>query len=386
MILHGKKIAIIGGGPGGLTLARLLQLNAIAVHVYERDADPTVRQQGATLDLHQESGLQALRIAGLLDEFRKHYRPGADKLRVADAAANIHWEDHDKKVDDFEHPYFRPEIDRGPLRDILIASLTPGTVVWNSQYVSMSPEGSGWRVMFASGQSAYADVVVAADGANSKIRPLISSIKPVYSGVTVIEGNIYDAARNAPMLSALVQGGKVFALGGGKTIILSAKGDGCLSFYTGCRTPEQWVTESGVAFDKPAEVFAWFRQEFADWDLIWQELFATTSLYIVPRPMYHYPLDQHWDALPNLTMLGDAAHRMPPYAGEGVNMAMQDALELYECFTGLGFASVQEAIAEYEMRMRARASEVTAITLQHTDALHAADSLPYLVSLFTQPV
>ncbi len=60
-----KIIAIVGGGPGGLTLARLLQMNGANVTVYERDASRSARVQGATLDLHEESGLKALRKAGI---------------------------------------------------------------------------------------------------------------------------------------------------------------------------------------------------------------------------------------------------------------------------------------------------------------------------------
>lgn len=80
MLLQNKKVAIVGGGPAGLTLVRLLQLKGIDVNVYERSKDRFVPQQGATLDLHHESGLKALREGGLIEEFKKHYRPGADRL------------------------------------------------------------------------------------------------------------------------------------------------------------------------------------------------------------------------------------------------------------------------------------------------------------------
>ena len=84
MTLQNKHVAIIGGGPGGLTLARLLQLKDADVKVYERDANKDVRVQGATLDLHEESGLAALQKAGLMDAFKANYRPGAEKMRVVE--------------------------------------------------------------------------------------------------------------------------------------------------------------------------------------------------------------------------------------------------------------------------------------------------------------
>ncbi len=80
MKLKDKKIAIVGGGPGGLTLARLLQLQDVDVTVYERDADKNARVQGAPLDLHENSGLAAIRQAGLLDVFKQSFMPGVFRV------------------------------------------------------------------------------------------------------------------------------------------------------------------------------------------------------------------------------------------------------------------------------------------------------------------
>ncbi|MBA4852725.1 NAD(P)/FAD-dependent oxidoreductase [Emticicia sp. BO119] len=378
MILQDKKIAIVGGGPGGLTLANLLAIKGANVKVYERDVNKDVRVQGATLDLHEESGLEALRRAGLLNAFYANYRPDAGKLRILDKEGNIKMDNH--TADDFgEH---RPEIDRGPLRRILLDALPDEAIVWDSHFLWMEQQGEGWLLYFKNGTSAYADIVIAADGANSKIRPNINNIKPIYSGITAVEGNLYNAAIHAPKLYDLVKGGKIFAFGDEQSLILSAKGDGSLSFYTGCKVPENWVTESGIDFTDKAQVFAWFKDAFGSWDSQWQELFASDELWFVPRPMYHYPLDQYWGTLPNLTMLGDAAHRMPPYAGEGVNMAMQDAYELADCLTSDDFHSVKEAIASYEKQMLKRASAVTQMTLDSTEMLHSEGAIEKMLRMF----
>ncbi|MBO2011488.1 FAD-dependent oxidoreductase [Hymenobacter negativus] len=383
MLLQNKQIAIVGGGPGGLTLARLLQQSGATVKVYERDLNRHVRVQGATLDLHDESGLAALRAAGLLEEFKAHYRPGADKLRLTDKHATIVLDQHaEAQADTFGDASFRPEIDRGPLRNILLDSLHPNTVAWNSQLASMQPAGAGWQLTFQSGAMAKADIVIGADGANSKIRPLLTPIRPFYSGVTVVEGSLYDSAQNAPRIHELMQGGKIFAMDDSKTLVVSAKGDGSLAFYTGCKTAETWARDSGINFSEVAQVLAWFRQEFAGWDDIWQELFAAETTHCVPRPQYCMPLDQTWLAQPNLTLLGDAAHLMPPYAGEGVNMAMLDALELSNCLASDQFSNMQAAIAHYEAQMRQRASAVAGETLAQTEALHSPHALAHLVDLF----
>ncbi|MFT4016480.1 MAG: NAD(P)/FAD-dependent oxidoreductase [Agriterribacter sp.] len=378
MLIDQKKIAIIGGGPGGLTLAKLLQIKGAEVKLYERDESKNVRVQGTTLDLHEESGLEALRRAGLIDAFYANYRPNAGRLRITDKHAVIHLDDHAA-----ENAYAgnRPEIDRAPLRHILLESLRPGTVVWNSYFVSMEKQDKGWILHFKNGTSAYADIIVAADGANSKVRSYITGIKPVYSGVTIVEGNVYDAEINAPELFKLVKGGKLFAFGDEQSLILSAKGDGSLSFCTGCKVRENWVQQTGIDFNDKQQVFTWFKTAFGTWNDIWQGLFNGDDIWFIPRPQYHFPLNQQWAALPDVTMLGDAAHRMPPYAGEGVNQAMQDAYELADSLTGYQFANTQQAIAYYESNMLKRTSEVTAFTLHNTEMLHAEDPINRMLEI-----
>lgn len=379
MLLTNKKTAIIGGGPGGLTLARLLQLQGADVTVYERDLDRRARQQGATLDLHDESGLRALTAAGLLAEFQANYRPGADKMRLTDGQATIAFDQHEQAAEhSFGHEHFRPEIDRGPLRELLIDSLAPHTIVWNSQITSIEPTGEGWQLRFANGSAAYADLLIGADGASSKVRPLVTPLRPFFTGYTVVEGNLYDAAQNAPKLWTLVKGGKVFALDGEKSIILSAKGDGSLSFYTCQRSAENWVQTSGIDFQSHVSVATWFAQDFAAWAPVWHELVSGGHAYFVPRPQYCMPLDQDWSTQPNITLLGDAAHLMPPYAGEGVNMAMLDALEISQVLTDGRFADLQAAIARYETEMRRRGAEVAAVSIESMEQMHSPNGLAWM--------
>jgi 2-polyprenyl-6-methoxyphenol hydroxylase-like FAD-dependent oxidoreductase len=375
-ILRNKKIAIVGGGPGGLTLARILQMNNADVKVYERDPGKDARAQGATLDLHYESGLKALREAGLMEAFKANYRPGADSMRVIDKHANIVMEDAEREKGD--EAYFRPEIDRGPLKKILLESLHPDTVVWNSHFVSLARLDSGWQLTFRDGATVFADIVIAADGANSKIRPYITPIKPFYAGITIVEGAVYNSATTAPNIHRLLQNGKIFAMGDDRSLIISSKGDGSIVFYTGCKTDEYWSRDCGTDFSDKAQVFAWFKTTFAGWAPVWNELFENASPHFIPRPQYCMPLDQTWEALPDLTMLGDAAHLMPPYAGEGVNMAMLDALELGQCLTNDAFPDTLAAIAYYEQQMRIRASATAAQTLESTDALHSSNAFSFI--------
>ncbi|MGY0035207.1 FAD-dependent oxidoreductase [Pedobacter sp. NJ-S-72] len=297
-LIVNKKIAIVGGGPGGLTLARLLQMNGADVKVYERDINKDARVQGATLDLHEESGLKALEEAGLMSAFEENYRPGADRMCITDKKANILYEDNA----DEEDKRSRPEIDRGPLQNILLDSLQPHTVVWDSHFVSLFPQGNSWKLEFKNGQTAFADIVIAADGANSKIRPYLTPIKPFYAGVTVIEGAVYNSETASPKVHKLLNGGKIFAMGDEKTLIVSSKGDGSLVFYTGCKTDENWSKNIGIDFSHKKQVLAWFKKEYSGWDNIWDELFENAASKFVPRPQYCMPFDQTWEALPNLTI------------------------------------------------------------------------------------
>ena len=384
MKLQDKKIAVVGGGPGGLTLAKLLQLKGINVKVYERDLDKNARVQGAPLDLHDDSGLAALGKAGLLKEFKNNFLPKADRKKILDKHAVVFFSDHETKVEEnFENPHFRPEIDRGALRKILLESLQPETVVWDSHFSSMGKHGDGWLLHFKNGSTVYADLVIAADGANSKIRPYITDIKAFYSGIVMLEGTIYDAHRTAPQISALLNGGKIMAFANAKSILMGQKGNGEIGFYASFKADENWMTNSGLNFGDKKQLLEWFKTTYPGWSTVWNGLFENASEPFIPRPIYCMPLDQAWKTLPNLTMLGDAAHVMPPFAGEGVNMAMLDALELSECLTCDKYDTILEAIAAYESRMQKRAATAAKESLDNGELMHSEKALTAMLDFFS---
>lgn len=384
MLLENKQVAIIGGGPGGLTLARLLQLQNVNVKVYERDLNKDARVQGSPLDLHDQSGLAAIHKANLFQEFKDNFMPGADKTLIMDESAKIFFSDHDTNVDeDFGNEHFRPEIDRGVLRKILLESLQPETVVWNSHFLSMEPHNEGWMLQFKNGSSVYADIVVGSDGANSKIRPYITDIQAFYSGITMLEGNIYDSEKSAPIMHSLLNGGKIMAFGNEKNLLMGQKGDGALGFYASFRTPESWAANSGLDYADKTQILEWFKKKYPEWSTNWHELFENVSVPFIPRPIYCMPLDQNWKTLPNATIIGDAAHVMPPFAGEGANMAMRDALDLSESLTSNEHKTIQEALEHYESMMRERASKAAQESLENGDKMHSKDSLETMMAFFS---
>jgi len=377
--IKNKKIAIVGGGMAGLTLARLLQLENADVTVYERDFDQNVRVQGSTLDLHKGTGLEAMKRAGLLDEFYQHHRAVASKMLLVDGSLNIKFDDHDFAEFTSET---RPEIDRAPLRDILLNSLQPNTVVWDRQFTSMKKENAGWRIHFKNGTDAYADMVVAADGANSKVRPYLSLLKPIYSGITLIQGDIDEAKINAPRLFSFAKGGKVMAFDDEKFIGFGSKDDGSVMFVACFKCPENWLRESGIDFKNKDQVLSWFKAEFSTWSHIWHEFFSANTVQFTPRPQYYYPLDQKWETQENLTLIGDAAHRMPPFAGEGANVAMQDSFELAEVLTSGKFSDIKTAIGHFEKDMIARGADSTRMTLENTERMFSKTGLEQMLSFF----
>lgn len=351
-LLEKKSIAIVGGGPGGLTLARLLQLKGANVKVYERDYNKEARVQGAIVDLHFDSGLKVMEVAGLMDAFKASYMQGANKYRMVDKDGNICF-DENSQEDDFGNEHFRPEIDRGALRTILSNALLPGTIVWDSQLASLEQVNNTWQLNFKNNTTATADIVIGADGHRSKIRPYVTNIQARYSGATIIQGEIDHPEQDCPEMYALVNKANLMIFGDGKTIAAQPRGDGGLTFYASSLYPENWVNTSGIDFSNSEEVYAYLVAFYEGWSPLFFTLFKACN-HFTPRPLNYFPLDQHWDTKTNITLIGDAAHLMPP-SGEGVNTAMLDALDLSECLTSGQFKNIPAALAAYEQQMLARA-------------------------------
>ncbi len=382
MLLKNKQIAIVGGGPGGLTLARLLQLKGSKVKVYERDIDEHARVQGSPLDMHEDSGWVAIRKGNLIEEFKTNFLQGADKRIIVNERAEIMFNDHEIKPNqDLGSEPNRPEIERGALRKVLLDSLQPETVIWDSNFISMEKKNEGWVLYFKNGSCVYADLVIAADGANSKIRPYVTKTKAFYTGVTMVEINIDNAAKATPHLYALLNGGKIMAFGNGKNILGGQKGCGGLGFYASFKMGENWAANSGLNFSDRTQLLSWFKKEYFEWSTIWYELFENATMPVIPRPIYCMPLDQTWKALTNLTLLGDAAHVMPPFAGEGANTSMFDALELSECLSSDKYLTLQEAIAAYEVSMRERVANGAKQSLENGERMHSDGALNKMLSV-----
>ena len=373
--IDGKKIAIAGGGPGGLTLARLLQQNGAQVSVYERDQSRDARIQGSALDLHENSGLAALEAAGLTEAFWANHRPDLDSLRITDGNGKVLHE-HLRRMSGSGK---RPEIERGPLRDLLLDSLQPGSVEWDCKLESSEFQGERVLLHFANGQTSVADIAIGSDGANSRLRELVTPIRPQYVGVSLVEGLVPAAKDAIPELWGLLGGSALIALGGERTIGMGTKPDGSVLLYAGLKTDDPAATQSLEETLSPDQRVRWFHTNFKGWGDLWEPLFRE-AVSMVWRPLLVCPADQHWKPKPNATLIGDAAHVMPPYAGEGVNMAMLDALILSRFL--LSEDTPGDAIAAYEAEMFSRMRSMTADTMLNTEMFYAPDACERVVALF----
>jgi len=202
-------VTIIGAGLGGLTLARVLHVHGIRATVYEGEASPAARAQGGMLDIHQYNGQLALKAAGLFEEFRGLIHPGGEATRVLDKTGAVLLDDPD------DGSGGRPEVPRGELRRILLESLPAGTA-------ARSLGDGRHEVTFADGSSVTTSLLVGADGAWSRVRPLLSGVKPEYVGTSFIETYLYDADARHPAAARAVGAGGMMALAPGKGIQATA--------------------------------------------------------------------------------------------------------------------------------------------------------------------
>ncbi|CAL9659442.1 Flavin-dependent monooxygenase [Streptomyces sp. enrichment culture] len=345
------RISIIGAGPGGLTCARILQQRGMAVTVYDRDRGPAARNQGGTLDLHADNGQLALREAGLLDEFFELARPEGQEMRQMDPAGTI--TSHQVPAAD---ELFKPEIDRGQLRDLLLDSLQPGTVHWGRALDTISGPDDGPRHLhFTDGTTIRTDLVIGADGASSCVRPAVSPAVPEYTGVSFLEAWFSDVENRHPDLAELVGQGSAHAADGERALFAQRNSGNHIRVYVIRRVPADWISMSGLTVEDTDGIRALLLDEFAGWSPRMRRMITENDGPYVNRPIFALPVPHTWEHNPTVTLLGDAAHLMPPL-GVGVNLAMLDAAELALALADA--ATVADAIRTYEKTMLPRSTEM----------------------------
>ncbi|MWA05943.1 FAD-dependent oxidoreductase [Actinomadura sp. LD22] len=357
------RIAVIGGGPAGLTFARVLHRHGHPVTVLERDSAPDARPPGGTLDLHANLGQLALDKAGLLAEFRALSRPEGQAMRILAPDGTV-LRDWPARTDDRAHP----EIDRGQLRDLLLGPLD---VQWGRGVTQVVPgTRDGVLVGFADGREEAFDLVVGADGAWSRVRPALSPAAPHYTGITSVETSLDGVDTRHPDLARLVGDGSVAVYGVNRAVVAQRNSGGHVKVYAQFRAPLDWHADLDP--DDVEAVRSHVLGLFEGWAPRVLDLLRHGAAF-AHRPLYVLPVSHTWAHVPGVTLLGDAAHLMPPL-GVGANLAMLEGAELAESVAAApGPAGLDEAVRAFEERMWTRAGRWAKITAAGLERLVSPD-------------
>jgi 2-polyprenyl-6-methoxyphenol hydroxylase-like FAD-dependent oxidoreductase len=367
-------VTIVGAGLGGLTLARVLHVHGIPATIYEAERSAEGRTQGGQLDIHEHDGQLALEAAGLAERFRAIIHRGGEASRVLDRHGTVLLDEPDDGTGG------RPEVLRGDLRRILLDALPGETIQWGRRVTGAQALGDGrHQLTFADGSAVVAGILVGADGAWSKIRPLLSDAKPEYIGTSFIETYLYDADERHPAAAEAVGAGAMLALAPGKGIVAHREAGNVLHTYVELNRPAEWI--AGIDFSDATAAIARVAAEFDGWAPALTALITEGDTPPIPRPIYALPSGHRWDRVPGLTLLGDAAHLMPP-SGEGANLAMFDGAELGKAIAAHP-GDVEAALTAYEQSMFPR-SESAAVDAHRIQELCLGDRAPFgLVDFFT---
>ncbi|MGE7390868.1 FAD-dependent oxidoreductase [Streptomyces sp. NPDC004126] len=342
------RIAIAGAGLGGLVCARVLQQHGVPVTVFERDTDAHSRSQGGTLDIHEDTGQAALHTAGLFDQFLALSRPEGQEWRLYDRHATLIR--HDQAGDD---DLSRPEIDRGQLRVLLLDSLAPGTVRWGHSVRTVSPLPNGTaRLHHHDRAGEDFDLVIGADGAWSRVRPALSDAQPFYAGVTLVEAHFDDVDGRHPNIAHLVGRGTMSAKAGRRSLVLQRNSKGHVRAYINFRGPRDW--HAGLDLADTQAVRARLLAQYQGWHESLLDIVRDNDGGFINRPVFILPVPHSWQRVPGITLLGDAAHLMPP-VGVGANLALLDGAELARAV--IAHSGIDEALDAYESVMLPRAAD-----------------------------
>lgn len=365
-------IAIVGAGLGGLALARVLHVNGIDAVVYEREPSRAARGQGGMLDIH--SGQRALREAGLIEQFYAIARGEGQDMRLLTPDGTLLFQEDTPD----DAPLERPEVDRADLRNLLLDSLPGDTVRWGHAFAA----ADNGLLHFADGRTATCDLLVGADGAASRVRALLTDARPAHIGQNVVEVGIPDIDRTHPDLAAMVGRGNYWVLGNGISLAAQRNGDGRVrigvSFYN---TAEDWFATSGIPFHDPAAARARLIDLLPGWDPRITALIDACDDEVVPRAITTLPVGLTWPSTPGVTLVGDAAHLMPP-VGHGANMALLDGALL-----ALALAAhphdVPTAVKEYEREMFERTGAVARMSADMKELLMSPDAAEKMLAFFS---
>ena len=208
----------------------------------------------------------------------------------------------------------------------------------------------------------------------------------MYSGAQYVTATMRHVSTKYPHLAALCGSGSLCALGGGNGIVTHRGPQDSIRLYAAVSTPqEHWAAAARLENKTAAEVKTTLLGDerlFRNWAPALQDLLATAcdeetkdnpGCGAEIKPYYMLPVGHRWDQQTGVTLIGDAAHLMTPWAGEGVNLALWDSLDLARVLAAMPEAkdaaewqaALDPRICEFEKTMLARAQERAEETDRH---------------------
>jgi salicylate hydroxylase len=342
MVQSPPRVAIVGGGIGGLFAANALTAQAIPVSVYEQA--PAIGEIGAGVFLTPNSVRHLQRI-GL--------GPAVEKWGARVGHESCYFR-HDGvpiapvQVTDSSGWNATFGMHRADLVDMLANALPAGTVHTGHRCISFAQDDKTARVSFANGASIEADIVIAADGIHSELRPYIfASSRPVFSGSVAYRGLVaHDRVPDWPTDRWQMW------LGKGRHFLAFPVRAGKLINYVGFVPTDEEMKESWSAPGDPDVL----RQAFAGWDPRIDQLLKEVQVTFRWALYDREPLPV-WTKQ-RLSLLGDAAHPMLPHLGQGANQSIEDGMALATILSRADLTAAPLALLAYERLRRERVAQV----------------------------
>ena len=342
MLQSPPRVAIVGGGIGGLFAANALIAQGIPVSVYEQA--PAIGEVGAGVYLTPNSVRHLQRI-GL--------GPAVEKWGAL-VGSHSHYFRHDGtpiapvQVTDSSGWNATFGMHRADLVEMLAGALPAGTVHAGHRCTGFDQDDDVARVSFANGAVVEAEIVIGADGIHSELRPhVFASSQPVFSGSVAYRGLV--AQEHVPDWPT---DRWQMWLGKGRHFLAFPVRAGKLINYVGFVPSDEEMKESWSAPGDP-EIL---RQAFAGWDQRIHQLLGQVHLTFRWALYDREPLPV-WTRQ-RLTLLGDAAHPMLPHLGQGANQSIEDGMALATILAQAGRRAAPSALLAYERLRRERVAQV----------------------------
>ena len=349
--LRARKVAVIGASLGGLCLARLLQRQGVEVEVHEvRSAsDPAWYRRSLAID--REPAIDALRAADLGPLFERCCERERAYTRLVDAQGQ---RQRDRALPARAQPQWR--IEYGLLRDLLLNSLEPGSVIWGRRFTSLTAAADGrQRLNFANGARSNVDLVIGADGACSLLRPYATASGLRYSGLTLVEAQVPLPELRVPRIALWLDQDRLAVRDPDAALIAQRNSLRGLDLRIALRVPRDW-SQRGVDWNDSAQARGLLKQRLAHWDPKFLRLIDAAEPRFAARALLTSAPDRAWAERGAMTLLGASARMAPMLLSDRKCGELQDALELTQALTSPRHRdSIAAAIGAYERSLLARA-------------------------------